>query len=733
MLLAKESRHVSEANLPKDCGVECEDSNVRWIHEAAAMGCSASAAAKMQPQFEKSVKAAVLIQQWYRGHAARTEMKQRYTWNIFQTMEYAGEQDQLQLSQFFAFLMDYYIHRTAQWEMTDDMFPEILNLCDSVKFDRMPEIAKVPSYYRGPRISFPLQVSDVGTLLKAFKQRRQLHSWYVLNLLLETKNILKKMPNINHLSTRYSKDITVCDLHGKLDDLLLIFHKNGHPMPKKSYVFNGDFVDRGENSVEVIIILFAFFLIYPKDVHLNRGNHEDCVMNIRYGFKKEVLSKYKSQGLKILQLFQDVFRWLPLATIIDSKVLVVHGGISDTTDLDFLASVERQRFKSLLRVHKGIPKECLIQGSSTRPGSELSLDVAGHNNAMPGSGPSSSSPSVSPLTESHRDQQRFNASGIFPSYSKDLLDLPFLDEEIEFSDETIREELEWKQIADILWSDPRKGDGCFPNTRRGGGCYFGEDVTEKMLRKYKLKLLIRSHECKQDGYEVCHNGKVITIFSASNYYAMGSNLGAYIKIGPDLVPHFVKYRVSKSTRKLTLQQRVSVVEETALKDLREKLFTHQAEIITAFRYFDPDRTGEISSSEWASAMHSALHLNVPWRTLRPRLAKNFANGKVDYLSTFKDLKFEQPLKEVQTHLNEAMCRHRANLEIIFGMISKSRTGLISMEEFQQTWKLFSSHMNVHVDNSYVDDLARSIDFNNDGFIEFNEFLEAFRLVQKDND
>ncbi|XP_078265460.1 serine/threonine-protein phosphatase with EF-hands 1 isoform X4 [Rhinoraja longicauda] len=632
MLLAKESRHVSEANLPKDCGVECEDSNVRWIHEAAAMGCSASAAAKMQPQFEKSVKAAVLIQQWYRGHAARTEMKQRYTWNIFQTMEYAGEQDQLQLSQFFAFLMDYYIHRTAQWEMTDDMFPEILNLCDSVKFDRMPEIAKVPSYYRGPRISFPLQVSDVGTLLKAFKQRRQLHSWYVLNLLLETKNILKKMPNINHLSTRYSKDITVCgDLHGKLDDLLLIFHKNGHPMPKKSYVFNGDFVDRGENSVEVIIILFAFFLIYPKDVHLNRGNHEDCVMNIRYGFKKEVLSKYKSQGLKILQLFQDVFRWLPLATIIDSKVLVVHGGISDTTDLDFLASVERQR------------------------------------------------------------------------------------------------------IADILWSDPRKGDGCFPNTRRGGGCYFGEDVTEKMLRKYKLKLLIRSHECKQDGYEVCHNGKVITIFSASNYYAMGSNLGAYIKIGPDLVPHFVKYRVSKSTRKLTLQQRVSVVEETALKDLREKLFTHQAEIITAFRYFDPDRTGEISSSEWASAMHSALHLNVPWRTLRPRLAKNFANGKVDYLSTFKDLKFEQPLKEVQTHLNEAMCRHRANLEIIFGMISKSRTGLISMEEFQQTWKLFSSHMNVHVDNSYVDDLARSIDFNNDGFIEFNEFLEAFRLVQKDND
>jgi diadenosine tetraphosphatase ApaH/serine/threonine PP2A family protein phosphatase len=64
------------------------------------------------------------------------------------------------------------------------------------------------------------------------------------------------------------------------------------------------------------------------------------------------------------------------------------------------------------------------------------------------------------------------------------------------------------QVFDLLWSDPQAAEGCSPNTMRGAGTYFGPDVTEKFLERNNLNLLVRSHECKLEGYEVVHNNKV---------------------------------------------------------------------------------------------------------------------------------------------------------------------------------------------------------------------------------
>ena len=119
--------------------------------------------------------------------------------------------------------------------------------------------------------------------------------------------------------------MTVCgDIHGQFYDFLNIFKLNGYPSSNKSYLFNGDFVDRGSFSVEVIISLFAYKLADPNCIFLNRGNHESKNLTKMYGFEGEVLAKYDSPTYA---LFTHVFNYLPLGHIINKKVMVVHGGL----------------------------------------------------------------------------------------------------------------------------------------------------------------------------------------------------------------------------------------------------------------------------------------------------------------------------------------------------------------------------------------------------------------------
>uniref|UniRef100_A0A8C7N286 Serine/threonine-protein phosphatase with EF-hands n=1 Tax=Oncorhynchus kisutch TaxID=8019 RepID=A0A8C7N286_ONCKI len=630
------------------------------------MGCGTSVTTdNKRRRLTTAMKAAILIQRWYRRYIARLEMRQRYTWNIFQSIEYAGEQDQLQLSSFFSFMLDNFTQLNGNGpDLISHLLDPVVDPWSDRERQNMYEQITVPESYSGPHLTFPLTVSHTNALLSAFKEQQPLHGRYMLQLLHQTKKLLKQMPNVIHLSTPYAKEITICgDLHGRLDDLLLIFYKNGLPSAETPYVFNGDFVDRGKKSVEVIILLFAYQLLYPDHMTLNRGNHEDHLMNLRYGFTKEVMQKYKTHGRDILLLVQDVFSLLPIATVIDNKVLIVHGGISDMTDLDFLSSIERHKVLYC--------RSCTV-------------------------GP-----------------------------------VPFLDSFTALPvRQPPREELEWKQVVDLLWSDPKSQPGCSPNTFRGGGSYFGPDVTRRLLERHGMTLLIRSHECKQEGYELCHDGQVITIFSASNYYEEGSNRGAYIKLGRELVPRFFQYQVSRNTRKLTLTQRVNVAEGSAVRAVQEKLFSHRSELMAAFQQYDTSNSGCISVSEWALVVESVVRLDLPWRTLRPRLARLAPDGSIDYQSCFEDMGPGQPIPQVTPNLAETLYRYRTDLEIIFNIMDKDHSGQISIEEFRQTWHLFSAHLGVEVDDRAIDELAKSIDFNKDGSIDFNEFLEAFRVVHK---
>ncbi|GBG69023.1 hypothetical protein CBR_g3721 [Chara braunii] len=180
-------------------------------------------------------------------------------------------------------------------------------------------------------------------------------------------------------------------------------------------------------------------------MYLSRGNHETKGMNKIYGFDGEVKAKFDAT---MSDLFQEVFCALPLANVLNGKVIVVHGGL-------------------------------------------------------------------------------FSQDGVT------LQDIRNIDRFTEPPDEGL--------MCELLWSDPQPDNGRSPS-KRGVGVAFGPDVTSRFLQENNLELIVRSHEVREEGCQLEHNGKLITVFSAPNYCDQMGNLGAYIRFESDMVPKFTKFK-----------------------------------------------------------------------------------------------------------------------------------------------------------------------------------------------
>ncbi|KAH9385858.1 uncharacterized protein NEMAJ01_0754 [Nematocida major] len=133
-----------------------------------------------------------------------------------------------------------------------------------------------------------------------------------------------------------SSDITVVgDIHGQFFDLLKILAV----APSEQYLFLGDFVDRGANSMETIVLLLYMKGKYPEKVWILRGNHESMKTSSNYGFMDECVRMHRSKLLwyKICQ----VFEFMPICGIIDRKIFAVHAGISPELRLEELNEIVR--------------------------------------------------------------------------------------------------------------------------------------------------------------------------------------------------------------------------------------------------------------------------------------------------------------------------------------------------------------------------------------------------------
>ena len=136
--------------------------------------------------------------------------------------------------------------------------------------------------------------------------------------------------------------LTICgDIHGQFDDLTELFIKGGK-CPETKYLFMGDFVDRGFNSVETFLLLLALKVRYPDRITLIRGNHETRQITQVYGFYDECMRKYGS--INVWRYCTEIFDYLPIGAIINKKIFCIHGGLSPTIDtIDEIQNIDRKQ------------------------------------------------------------------------------------------------------------------------------------------------------------------------------------------------------------------------------------------------------------------------------------------------------------------------------------------------------------------------------------------------------
>ncbi|KAF1844877.1 Metallo-dependent phosphatase [Cucurbitaria berberidis CBS 394.84] len=305
----------------------------------------------------------------------------------------------------------------------------------------------VDSSYDGAKLGDKMTLEFVEDMIERFKTGKKLAKKYVYQIIVAVMDIVKKEPTMVEHEVEEGHEITVCgDTHGQFFDLMEIFRLAGKPSETNSFLFNGDFVDRGSWSTEIALLLYAYKWLYPDKFFLNRGNHETDDMNRMYGFEGECRAKYTE---RVFKLFSESFSMLPLATLIGKKYFVLHGGLfsDDKVTLDDVRKLDR--FK----------------------------------------------------------QRQPGQAGL---------------------------------MMEMLWTDPQTAPGRGPS-KRGVGLQFGPDITKRFCENNGLEAIIRSHEVRMGGYEVEHDGRCITVFSAPNYCDSTHNKGAFIKIGPEYKLKFTQF------------------------------------------------------------------------------------------------------------------------------------------------------------------------------------------------
>ena len=338
-------------------------------------------------------------------------------------------------------------------------------------------------------------------------------------------------------------------------------------------------------------------------------------------------------------------------------------------------------------------------------------------------------------------------------------------------------------MAGVLWSDPAHGRGhvgVTSNEARGGtGVIFAEDVTRDFLRRHSMRLLIRSHQCVEEGVERTDLGgdaEMYTVFSAALYpNGEGANKGAVLKL------RRTEGAASATVEPITFGGSVTATAgREAEADVRRSLgvlirshrgrlkerFAAAAAAQAASAQHATGRAAaaasrlaasRISVGDWAEVMRDELKLHVDWEALQPALAPTVKRGGATGLVDTGLLDFERFLSSRLVAGDDAgketaagdtstarvarpsggaaasevdrVYRSLDSLHAVVQMLDTDRNGVIDREEFREGFRLLNEQL---AEGEKLagdpDALFDAMDTDGSGEVSMAELTEAFRLT-----
>lgn len=198
----------------------------------------------------------------------------------------------------------------------------LLNPVHNTAASQKEDFTPTPSATRLSRLQvFQNSTSTRGRISNPRDVPGQLTEAEVVFLVMETRKLFMSQPMLVEIEA----PVKMCgDIHGQYHDLLRLFDLGGYP-PESNYIFLGDYVDRGEQSIETVCLLMAYKLRFPENFFMLRGNHESSSINRIYGFFDECKRRF---SVKLWKLFTDTFNCMPVAGLVSERIFCMHGGLS---------------------------------------------------------------------------------------------------------------------------------------------------------------------------------------------------------------------------------------------------------------------------------------------------------------------------------------------------------------------------------------------------------------------